>query len=188
MTSAGLGSFAEGPLPGYTGGFNEPTCQQCHFGNELNDPAGSLELEIPEGFKPGETYDVTVRLKRPGLERGGFQVSARIAEGAGAGSDAGRLEAAGTAIQLVKSADGKVTYVQHTPAGTRTGEPGSLTWMFRWVAPAGGVAVRFDAAANASNDDESAMDDFIYTATELVPQSSLSGAVADSAPDAFFIK
>lgn len=168
ITPAALRSFAEGPFPGYTGGFNEPTCQQCHLGSDLNDPPGTLELAAPGVFTPGEAYDITVMLKRPALERGGFQLAARVAEGPSAGADAGKLDIPGPALQLVKSGDGKVTYVQHTPGGTRTKTPGTLAWTFRWTAPPQPVPVRFDVAANASNNDESPIDDFIYTASKTV--------------------
>jgi hypothetical protein len=40
-----------------------------------------------------------------------------------------------------------------------------MTWKFRWIAPETGLPVRFDVAANASNNDESPMDDLIYTAS-----------------------
>jgi hypothetical protein len=135
------------------------------MGNDLNDPGGAVALEIPEAFEPGEVYDVTVRLTRPLLERGGFQLSARIAKGPGAGSNAGTLRAAGTAVQLVKSPDGRIIYAEHTRESTRASEPGSLVWSVRWIAPKEPVTVRFDLAANASNDDDSPFDDFIYTAS-----------------------
>jgi hypothetical protein len=135
----------------------------CHLGNELNDPAGTLALTVPETFAPGERVEIAVMLSRPGLKRGGFQLSARVADGPAAGTDAGKLEISEPSLQLVKSEDGKVTYVQHTPEGTRTPAPGSLKWTFHWTAPERPVAVRFDVAANASNNDESPMDDFIYT-------------------------
>jgi hypothetical protein len=168
ITPAGLRSFAEGPFPGYTGGFNEPTCQQCHIGNGLNDAAGTLELSVPPAFSPGKTYDITVTLERQALERGGFQLAARVAEGPSAGADAGRLHASTPGLQLIKGHGGKVTYVQHTPEGTRTGTPGSIAWTFRWTAPSESVPVRFDVAANASNNDESPLDDFVYARSVTV--------------------
>jgi hypothetical protein len=166
MTPAALHSFAEGPFPGFTGGFKEPTCQQCHMGNDLNAPGGTLTLSgVPPQFDPGEAYTLTVTLKKEGLEKGGFQLAARAATGAGAGRDAGMLQPIGGDCQVVKNADGTVTYIQHTPAGTNAAAPGSLTWKFRWIAPkTAGAPVEFDLAANAANNDASPMDDFIYTA------------------------
>lgn len=167
ITPAALHSFAEGPFPGFTGGFKEPTCQQCHMGHDLNEAGGTLTLSgVPPQFDPGEAYTLTVTLKKEGLEKGGFQLAARGTTGAAAGRDAGALEVIGADCQLVNSADKSVTYIQHTPAGTNAATPGSLTWKFRWVAPKNADSpVEFDLAANASNNDASPMDDSIYTAS-----------------------
>jgi hypothetical protein len=181
ITPAALRSFAEGPFPGFTGGFKEPTCQQCHMGHDLNDPGGTLTLSgVPAQYDAGEPYTITVTMKKDGLEKGGFQLAARAATGPTAGRDAGTLEVTGADCQLVKSADKTVTYIQHSPAGTNASPPGSLTWKFRWIAPKSAAGpVQFDLAANASNNDASPMDDYIYTAS--------STAVA-RAPAAFFIR
>ncbi|HSL20946.1 MAG TPA: choice-of-anchor V domain-containing protein [Vicinamibacterales bacterium] len=166
ITPVSLRSFAEGPFPGFTGGFKEPTCQQCHFGNDLNAPGGKLTLSgVPAVYEAGQSYAITVVLAREKLRKAGFQLAARFARGKAAGTDAGTLSVSGADLQLVKGPDNKVTYVQHTPAGTKARGPGSLTWRFRWVAPKAAMPVRFDLAANASNDDESPIDDFIYTAS-----------------------
>ncbi len=165
ITPVALRSFAEGPFPGFTGGFSEPTCQQCHVGNDLNAPGGTLTLSgVPGEYQPGESYTIAVKLEKEGLQKGGFQLAARATTGASTGRDVGTLQVLGADLQLVKSTDKKVTYVQHTPAGTKTATPGALMWRFRWIAPkAGGAPVEFDLAANASNNDESPMDDSIYT-------------------------
>jgi hypothetical protein len=92
-----------------------------------------------------------------------------VAEGASAGADAGTLHVSGPALQLVKSEDGTVTYAQHAPRGTRTTTPGSLEWTIRWTAPAANTTVRFDIAANASNDDDSPLDDYIYVKSVRIP-------------------
>jgi hypothetical protein len=165
ITPITLRSFAEGPFPGFTGGFDEPTCQQCHFGNDLNAPGGTLTLSgVPPAYTPGQSYPLTVTLAKEGLERGGFQLAARAASGETKGADAGTFVADTPDLQLVKSADGKVTYVQHSPAGTRGAVKGALSWKLRWTAPKASVPVEFDVAANASNNDESPLDDLIYTA------------------------
>lgn len=167
VTPVALRSFAEGPFPGFTGGFKEPTCQQCHFGHDLNERGGTLTLSgVPPEYSAGQSYTLTVTLKKDGLAKGGFQLASRATTGSTAGRDAGTLEVTGADAQLVKSADKTVTYVQHTPAGVKAVTPGSLTWTFRWTAPKTAVGpIEFDLAANASNNDESPMDDVIYTAS-----------------------
>lgn len=167
MTPVALRSFAEGPFPGFTGGFKEPTCQMCHMGNDLNAAGGTLTLTgVPAEYQPGEAYTLTVVLEKTGLVKGGFQLSARAASGARAGRDAGALAPLGADAQLVTNEEKTVTYIQHTPAGTKASTPGSLAWKFRWTAPATAASVEFDVAANASNNDESPMDDWIYVTTK----------------------
>ncbi len=165
VTPVAVRSFAEGPFPGFTGGFKEPTCQQCHIGHDLNEPGGTLTLSgVPARYDAGQSYTLTVTLAKNGLEKGGFQLAARARSGGSAGKDAGTLEAMGSDAQLVQNTDKTVTYIQHTPSGTKASIPGRLTWRFRWIAPkTAGSAVEFDLAANASNNDESPMEDFIYT-------------------------
>jgi hypothetical protein len=54
--------------------------------------------------------------------------------------------------------------VQHTEHGTAAERDGANQWTFEWTAPpAGAGPVSFHTAANASNDDASALGDFIYT-------------------------
>ncbi|HEX9611604.1 MAG TPA: choice-of-anchor V domain-containing protein, partial [Gemmatimonadales bacterium] len=50
----------------------------------------------------------------------------------------------------------------HTLAGTSVAAGGTGRWTFRWTAPDAG-AVAFHVAANAANDDDSPLGDFIYT-------------------------
>jgi hypothetical protein len=154
-------------VPARTGGFGEMTCQQCHWENPLNEPSGRLTLEgIPETYTPGEQYLITVRVARPDLGRGGFQLSAREDSLAmNAGANAGTLAPADQFTQTVQDDARRVTYAQHTRAAATAATPGAATWRVQWTAPDTRVAVVFHAAANASNDDASPLGDFIYTTT-----------------------
>lgn len=159
-------AFVEGPYPGMTGGFGEPTCRQCHFDNPVDEPPGAVSLSgIPEQYTPGRQYLITVRLHRPAVHRGGFQVSARLAEPPRTGRQAGALAALDARVQVVAAQEGDVRYLQHTKGGSETATPGEMIWTFAWTAPADGGAVVFHLAANASNADDSPLGDFIY-ATE----------------------
>jgi hypothetical protein len=171
-----LTGFREGPLPEMTGGFGEPTCRKCHFDQPLDDPAGALRLTgVPRSYTPGRRYAITVDLLRPGMKRGGFEVSARFASG----RQAGTLSVAGDRLQVVTSADGGVQYAQHTVAGSIAAPPGALRWTVDWTAPAGRSAVIFNAAANASDDDASALGDFIYTAVARSAHRRAGDALQD---------
>ena len=60
------------------------------------------------------------------------------------------------------AADRTLTFVQHNLAGSRTPTSGISRWTVDWVAPQTSSTVQFNVAANASNDDDSPLGDFIY--------------------------
>ncbi|MXY25057.1 MAG: hypothetical protein F4Y45_11115 [Acidobacteria bacterium] len=161
--------YLEGPPPEHAGGFGGDTCHTCHFENDLDAPGGSLTLNgVPDTFDPSATYRITVTLERPGMERAGFQLAARVGEGDGGGGAAGVLQALGEdeRVQVVLGADG-VTYAQHTEPGTALTLPDAALWTVEWSPPPTGdaISVVFHVAANAANDDASEFGDFIYTAS-----------------------
>jgi hypothetical protein len=132
-------------------------------GGPLNDPAGSFTISgLPRAYTPGEEYELLIRLTRPALTRGGFQLTARFADGVQAGGQAGTLSATGPAQHVVTGPMG-VHYAQHTSDGTfATGD--AVAWRVTWQAPADGQSsVVLHAAAIASNDDDSELGDGAYT-------------------------
>jgi hypothetical protein len=158
-------AYVEGPVPGMTGGFGEPTCHQCHFDNRLNDPAGSLSVSgLPDHYTPGARYVFTVSLTRRDMSRGGFQLSARFDDSSRSGRQAGSFDLADPRLQLVAAPSGDVRYVQHTKSGSAASTPGELRWLVPWIAPDDGGTIVVHVSANASNDDDSPLGDFIYTA------------------------
>ena len=151
-------AYPFGAPPGTTGGFGEATCQMCHLGAELNDPAGALTIEgLPERYTPGQAYRLIVRLRRPQMAAAGFQLSARTPAGAQAGSLA---VAAGSAAVKVETAAG-IRYAGHTEPGSRLAAPGAAEWPVVWTAPAAGP-VTFHVSANAADDDRSPLGDYVY--------------------------
>lgn len=151
-------AYPFGAPPGTTGGFGEPTCQMCHLGAELNDPAGALTVEgLPERYTPGQAYRLIVRLRRPQMASAGFQLSARTAAGAQAGTFA---VPAGAAAVKVQTAAG-IHYIGHTEPGSRLAAPGAAEWPVVWTAPASGP-VTFHISANAADDDRSPLGDYVY--------------------------
>ncbi len=161
LLAAAASRFPVAPPPATTGGFGEPTCLGCHDGNPLNDAAGALELRgIPEsGYEPGRTYQVTIALRRPGMQRGGFEIAARWAAGADSGRQAGRWETSGPRIATTTQRD--VVFVHHTESGTEPAAD-SASWTATWTAPETPGSVVFHVAANAADGGGSAFDDYIY--------------------------
>jgi hypothetical protein len=158
-------AFKEGPYPNVTGGFGEQSCHLCHLDNPVNAAGGAVTLEgIPSSYVAGQSYPVTVNIAREGLRRGGFEIAARFASGKQRGRQAGAWKPLDARVQLIPGAVDKVlTFVQHNLAGSRVMETGANTWTIEWTAPSPATgAVQFNVAANASNNDDSPLGDFIY--------------------------
>ncbi len=153
--------FPVAPPPAHTGGFGEPTCETCHMGNPLNDPAGAVELRgIPAaGYEPGRAYRVTVLVRQAGMAAGGFQVAARGAAGADSGRAAGTWRALDDRVEITTHRG--IAYAHHTEAGAAP-SPDSASWTLEWTAPAAPGRVVFHVAANAANGDRSQFDDYVH--------------------------
>jgi len=161
-------AFKEGPYPNVTGGFGEQSCHLCHLDNPVNAPGGAVSLEgVPSVYAAGHTYEVTVTISRDGLRRGGFEIAARFASGRRRGKQAGTWKPVDNRVQLIPGAVDKVlTFVQHNLAGSRVRATGENRWTMRWTAPSPASApVQFNVAANASNNDDSPLGDYIYLKT-----------------------
>ncbi|HEV8344959.1 MAG TPA: choice-of-anchor V domain-containing protein [Vicinamibacterales bacterium] len=158
-------AFKEGPYPNVTGGFGEQSCHLCHLDNPVNAPGGTLALAgVPQSYVPGQTYELTVSLTRSGMRRGGFEIAARFAGGKQKGKQAGLWRVPDARLQLIPGAvDKSLTFVQHNLMGSRSATPGVNAWTIEWTAPSAAAGpVQFNIAANASNDDDSPLGDYIY--------------------------
>lgn len=154
--------YVDGPPPGRTGGFSENTCHECHRDSPLNDPAGSLTIDsLPPAYEPNRTYRLTVVLTRPGMLAAGFQLAMRTND-AGA-QQAGLLALVDDRTAFAAPAPRPIQYLQHTRRGTALTAPDTARWTFTWRAPDGVRPVVLHVAANAANDDNSGLGDFIYT-------------------------
>ena len=154
--------YADGAPPGFSGGFGEPSCHACHFHHEVNTLPGRVALTgVPERYVAGERYPLTVTLSRAGLRTGGFQLTARFADG---GAQAGTLQPAPGDEQRVKvERPGAIEYAGQRRAGSQPVAGDGLRWTLVWTAPSTGGAVQFHAAANAGDNDETVEGDFVYT-------------------------
>jgi len=155
----------DGPPLARTGGFGEPTCQQCHEGDALNVPGGTLRLEgLPGRYQPGREYQFTVVLRRAGMQRAGFEAALRLPDG----SQAGTLVAADTGRTRVQRDSSRgVQYAHHLRPGTAVAGD-SARWTLRWTAPTSREGVQIHVAALAANDDNSPLGDFVYAAAAVL--------------------
>ena len=162
-------AHVDGPPPATAGGFGDDTCHTCHFDSDLNDSAGSLILAgIPEDYVPGVEYLIEILLARPEIARGGFEAAVRFQNGPDAGRQAGSLESIDERVEVVTAEDRTVQYARQTEAGSLVGADGTARWGVRWIAPEHRTGtIVLNVAANASNYDDSAFGDFIYTREAL---------------------
>ncbi len=162
-TGAGVSSHPHGPPIGHTGGFGEPTCRACHESEEVNAPGGRLTVEgLPGLYEPGRAYDLRVRLVRTDMRRAGFQLALRYAAGDSSGRQAGVVAGALPRVVVVTERPSRLAYAQHTMEGSAL-SGGSTSWIVRWTAPFPGRGpVVLHVAANAGNDDNSPLGDYVY--------------------------
>ena len=175
-------AYRDGPPPGFSGGFGEPSCDACHFSNELNDREGLLEIGgAPEEFVPGKSYPIRIALGRRGVAVGGFQLTARFADdGAQAGTFGVDTAHAG---RVAVSTDREIQYAYQRLSGSTPAVTDTFQWVVRWTAPATARPVIFHAAANAADGDGSASGDYVYTAADTLNASGGEGGRARAAGD-----
>ncbi|MBI4458953.1 MAG: hypothetical protein HY648_02700 [Acidobacteria bacterium] len=157
-----VSAFSSGPIPGVTGGFGEPTCNQsgCHTGTGVNAGPGRVTITTPESYTSGGTFPITVTVGDPNQRRWGFELSARTQ----AGQQAGTLIPGSDGFTQLTSPLRGIQYIEHTITGTRSGVTGGVSFSFLWRAPDVSVGpVVFNVAANAANADFNHTGDRIYT-------------------------
>ena len=163
----------ESPPIAHTGGFREPTCEHCHWGEPLNDPAGRLAVDgLPERFQSGASYRVTIGIRRPAVRTAGFELAARYADGPSVGKQAGTLRAIDDRATVTRNDTTGVQYAHHTPDGTTLTEPGAGAWVVEWTAPTSPQgSVVFHVVSNAGDENDSPLGDFIYSRAITVPRA-----------------
>lgn len=154
-------SYAEedGAPSGNTGSpGDDQTCAHtdCHTGS-ASAKEGLIATDVPaSGYLVGETYLVTVSIEEIGITRFGFQASPQNLDG----DEMGEME-------LINAGQTKFTgggkYITHTNIGTNGTD--SKTWTFNWTPEESSGDVTFYVAVNASDDEDDASGDHIYTSS-----------------------
>jgi hypothetical protein len=157
--------YATGPNQGYTGAPGDyGDCTACHDTYAVaNVGAGSVALgQIPDVYKPGQSYMLQVMLQDPQARRWGFELTAL----GGDGNRAGTFAPLGSDTQIASVGDpvGNRQYIEHTLLGTFPGTKNGHTWQVQWTAPSTDTgAVHLYVAGNAANNDGTDQGDYIYT-------------------------
>lgn len=159
------GHYRDGPPPAHTGAFGEPTCQACHFGSELNESNGRLEVAgLPSRFRPGQSYALVVELRRPEIGAAGFQLAVRDSSG----NQLGDFEL-GAGVQSATS-DRGIEYVFHTDSGATPIQSDHARWSVVWNSPDdASVSAVISVSANAANGDNSEFGDAVYQTSLVIP-------------------
>jgi hypothetical protein len=163
----------DAPPLAHTGGFGEPTCLTCHMDGELNETGGTLVIEgLPARYAAGRRYVLTVAVSHPELRAAGFELSARYESGPDSARQAGALAVSDDRAKVSTEETTRVQYAHHLRSGTTPLPAGSGRWTIAWIAPAtpSGPVV-FHVAANAANDNDSPMGDYIYARSFTVRAS-----------------
>lgn len=156
--------YEDGAPAAHTGGFGEPDCSLCHSDSRKNPTGGTLKVAgLPQQVVPGDEYQVSVVLQHEELRSGGFQLALRQSDG----SPAGKIVSLSPRTQVVSGAG--LDYLQHAKEGLEAEEEGIIRWAFRWIAAGVTGPVHLHVAANASNDDASALGDYIFTLERVLP-------------------
>ena len=154
----------EGPPPGHTGGFGEPTCIICHQGSDLNSFGGRVTIEgLPNEYVQGGRYLLTVLLEAEETDLAGFQLAVRYGTGGEEGLNAGEIHPIDDRVSVSIGTKG-VQYAHQTRQGSSMSAPDSTSWSIQWIAPSTGNSVVFHVTANSGNGDNSPLSDLVYTA------------------------
>ncbi len=178
LITAGSGfAKVKGAPPMASGVPGQRSCMssKCHGQYELNSGKAVIEISgLPEKYKTGESYEITLSMKEKGKKVFGFEVSVANADIA----PVGELQVADAKhTQLIEStryaAYSNLQFLTHTAKGIRGPKKGfSQEWKFSWQAPdslAG--AANFYFAFNAGNGNKKKTGDRIYTRSfEIAPQ------------------
>jgi uncharacterized protein (TIGR03437 family) len=178
-------AHSAGASPGLSGAPGDGTCAACHGDGTVNTAGGKVAITFPaSGYAPGSTYSITVTITDATAQRWGFEIAARTAGNA----QAGTFAPSDSFTQALNA--GGFNWETHTSAGTRPGTSGPTTFQMNWTAPSSNVGtVTFYAAANAANNNGIPdPGDHIYTTSlQVTPQAAASTPVISAVvqPTAF---
>ncbi len=170
-----------GAHPGATGAPNDGSCADagCHTGNVVQNDKIANSLIFPtldSTYTPGQTYLVTIKVKKTGIVRFGFEVGALADATVKNAGDFTLKEASRTQLLTHVVKGDTRTEVTHTQAGNSTTTTGSTQWTFNWTAPATNVGtITFYYATNCANNNGQYTGDNINLSTFKIKPAGPSG-------------
>lgn len=153
--------------PGNTG-----TCSDvgCHNTFAVNSGPGSVSINAPDTYVPGETVMITVSMEQSGINRFGFEISAKNAEGAHVGS--------WVLGPNTRKTIGNSNYLTHSVIT-------ESSWTFGWASPIDPQDVTFYVGGNAADGKFDAANDHVYTTSKAI-EPHAPASVEDETPNDSF--
>ena len=169
-----------------TSSLNEQTCTitECHDDGEVNSGSGSVTIEAPRLYTPGEAVEFTIRVEEDGRQTFGFQVAVKaVSDTMDFHEHVGTLDVVDAAItHFIPVAF--PNYITHTEDGIDQNE-----WTVRWVAPADETRpVTIYAAGNAADGDGTDQGDHIYTTSSTMTPNTPTAIDEEPTPTAFTLE
>jgi hypothetical protein len=164
--------YPSNPPLGYAG--QPPSgnnCINCHTGNQLNAPGGTLTISgLPVGgYVPGATYHLTVTQARSGMTRWGFELTAIYQSGTNYLQAGNLIVTDATHTNLGVGTGTAPDYMRQTSSGSYSGSPGPISWNFDWSAPNPAVGpIGIYASGAACNNTGGTGGDWCYTTSTTV--------------------
>ncbi|MCK6640494.1 MAG: T9SS type A sorting domain-containing protein [Bacteroidia bacterium] len=158
---------------GKTGSPGEQTCQTtCHTGAAVNDGIGSVTISSPDmtnwEYMPGDTYNISVKVKRTGTPLFGFATECLTMQSVpnNAGLFLNTIPSQTHILSATVNTVSRKSITHQLNAGLTND---SMVYTFNWIAPSSNVGnATFYVAGNAANNNGAKTGDFIYTVTQLI--------------------
>jgi hypothetical protein len=185
-TSAKVAASASGPSPSHTNAPNEDNCTACHVDFPVNSGGGEFKVAgLPNNYLPNQQIPMTVTLNDDAVKYG-FQITAIDSHGERIGTYT-LPKTDPLQVQLIAGIVGSNVrhYVEHTSDGTLPVLFGTKSWSFTFNTPDRRRGkIRFYAAGNAADSDNSPSGDHIYTTSaSMLSGSAIASFDGDSRSD-----
>jgi len=155
-------SYSSGAPFGHTGspGDNGHTCNQCHtYSGSGYNPDFVIDGIPPNGYLPGQTYQLTLTVNNVNTIRKGFEACIENASHQKQGTFAN----VDNNTQTLQSN----TYITHTSSSNT-----HSSWSFNWTAPANENDLTLYFAVNMANGNGSSTGDYIENSQVTIPIST----------------